>query len=83
MSVCVSLSILALVIRHANRIISTQHHTVTRDLSGLQYFSTLSHKGTVVEEKTSTEHAMCVCRCSVQFFSKYFSFEEEVSEILS
>jgi len=49
--VCVSVCILALVIRHANRIISARHHIVTRGLSGLQYFSILSHQGTVVEKK--------------------------------
>ena len=74
--------ILALVIRHANRIISAQHHIVTRGLSGLQYFSILSHKGTVVGKKVLNMQCVCV-DVLYNFCSKHFSFEEDVSEILS
>jgi hypothetical protein len=74
--VCVCIH--AFVIRHANRIISAQHHVVTRGLFCLHYISILSHTGTVFGGGFHT-HSVC----SVQIRLKHSSFEEEVSEILS
>jgi len=50
---------------------------------GVQYFSTLSHKRHDFHNKV-IEHEMCVLIfCTVFFFLKHFSLQEELSEILS
>jgi hypothetical protein len=51
---CVCVLFVALVIQHAMRM----RHIVTVEKPGLQYFSTLSHKGRIFEKK-NTEHKIC------------------------